>query len=468
MKRLLWGLAGVLLLAVSVWAEPNYKTISNWTTSLQDVVVDTSSLGVITGTTVAGTDYDCTAFANGGALTADEDGNFLCTADDSGGNTFETISVPAGTSPVADSSTDTLTITETSPLVITGTAGTDTIDITFAGSDIGTDGTVQANAVALTTDTTGNYVESLTCAETMSGCVASAEDTDQLVGVKGATITQVHLNTTNTATAGQSHTAAGGANLGKFTWASGVGGGDSITVNTSAATDPDFADGDIDWTLTGGNSITATVACSGCIDATDAGTDSTSADELNATGVEAELETTLDIGGEVSSTGMASTVIADSLTVASWTLDSATATTLFVIPQGTGPTADDVGEIAHDTSDNQLILDDGVYPKKFDHSFTIIAPYASFDDVPIFSKSDGFTVTNIRCYAVGGTSVGIILTDNTNDLDTITCDTDGADDDGAIANATFTASEQMFVDTGTVTGAVTSVNVRFTYTVTRE
>ena len=34
----------------------------------------------------------------------------------SGGNSFETIAVPAGASVVADSSTDTLTITETSPL----------------------------------------------------------------------------------------------------------------------------------------------------------------------------------------------------------------------------------------------------------------------------------------------------------------------------------------------------------------
>lgn len=49
----------------------------------------------------------------------------------SGGNSFETVDVPAGTDPVADSSTDTLVITETdTPLVITGTSGTDTIDIT--------------------------------------------------------------------------------------------------------------------------------------------------------------------------------------------------------------------------------------------------------------------------------------------------------------------------------------------------
>ena len=38
-----------------------------------------------------------------------------------GGNSFETLSVPAGTNPVADSSTDTLTITEAAGLDITGT-----------------------------------------------------------------------------------------------------------------------------------------------------------------------------------------------------------------------------------------------------------------------------------------------------------------------------------------------------------
>lgn len=75
-----------------------------------------------------------------------------------GGNSFETIAVPAGTNPVADSSTDTLTITETSFLTLTGTAGTDTIDITQVTTDLGTDGLIAANAVALTTDTTGDYV----------------------------------------------------------------------------------------------------------------------------------------------------------------------------------------------------------------------------------------------------------------------------------------------------------------------
>lgn len=66
----------------------------------------------------------------------------------------------------------------------------------------------------------------------------------------------------------------------KGRWTSAGAGGDSITVNSSAATDPDFLDGDIDWTLTGGNSITATVGCPGCVDNTDLGTNAASADEI--------------------------------------------------------------------------------------------------------------------------------------------------------------------------------------------
>src|SRR3990167_6957387 len=65
-----------------------------------------------------------------GTLTDSGSGVFTLTTGGGGGNSFETISVPAGTNPVADSSTDTLTITETSFLTITGTAASDTIDIT--------------------------------------------------------------------------------------------------------------------------------------------------------------------------------------------------------------------------------------------------------------------------------------------------------------------------------------------------
>jgi hypothetical protein len=71
------------------------------------------------------------------------------------------------------------------------------------------------------------------------------------------------------------------------TAAAGGGGGDSITVNSSAATNPDFLNGDIDWTLTGGNSITATVNCSGCVDVTDIGADAVDSSEIAANAVAA-------------------------------------------------------------------------------------------------------------------------------------------------------------------------------------
>lgn len=130
--------------------------------------------------------------------------------------------------------------------------------------------------------------------------------------------------------------------------ASGAGGGDAITVNSSGATDPDFLDGDIDWTLTGGNSITATVGCSGCVDATDLGVDSVSASELNATGVEAELEAVMDLQdmqGAVTDTQVPNTITIDLATTATTANagDSATAFfsagTVEVTVGGTGATS---------------------------------------------------------------------------------------------------------------------------------
>lgn len=64
----------------------------------------------------------------------------------------------------------------------------------------------------------------------------------------------------------------------------GAAGGDSITVDGGAVVDPDFDDGgDINFTNTT-NTITATMKAN-----------TVSADELNATGVEAELEAVLDL-----------------------------------------------------------------------------------------------------------------------------------------------------------------------------
>ncbi len=83
-------------------------------------------------------DEECLTFESGAG------GDFewqACGAADQ--NLFETINAPAGTNPVADSTTDTLNLTVTgTDLTITGTAGTDTIDfdvVTNAGTDITAD-----------------------------------------------------------------------------------------------------------------------------------------------------------------------------------------------------------------------------------------------------------------------------------------------------------------------------------------
>lgn len=141
------------------------------------------------------------------------------------------------------------------------------------------------------------------------------------------------------------------------------------------------------------------------------------------------------------------------------------------ITSGASPTVDAAGEIAIDTTDDQLVYYGGakrVLTYKKQAGFTVETPTTADDGVPVFSNPDAITVTGMRCYAVGGTSAEIILTDGTNALDTMTCDADGAVDDGTIANSTFTAGEQMFFNTGTVTGSVTWVNFTFDYTVTAE
>ena len=78
----------------------------------------------------------------------------------------------------------------------------------------------------------------------------------------------------------------------------GAGGGDNITVNTTAATDANLKDSTtISFALDTGTTpddVTASIV-SGSVSATHLGTDSVSADELNATGVEAELEAVLDL-----------------------------------------------------------------------------------------------------------------------------------------------------------------------------
>lgn len=133
------------------------------------------------------------------------------------------------------------------------------------------------------------------------------------------------------------------------------------------------------------------------------------------------------------------------------------------IPNGASPTVDAVGEIALDTTDNQLLIatsTNATYPAVFRSQerlfgFTLASTspeFVSGGQIPVPLEKDGYTVTNLKCYVQSGTSVVMTLTDGTNAMDSLTCATTATTDDGSIANNTVTANELMYVNVGTVTG----------------
>jgi len=137
------------------------------------------------------------------------------------------------------------------------------------------------------------------------------------------------------------------------------------------------------------------------------------------------------------------------------------------IPNGANPTANDPGEIAHDTTDNQLILDDRVIRTAEEiHKFAIGSTSPSFatsTSKRLPRLDDGYTVTTILCDVEGGTSKAITLFG-----ETITCDLDGATDDGSIASPTMAANASTSITMATTTGAVNYVNVTIKGIFTRE
>lgn len=72
-------------------------------------------------------------------------------------NSFETLDLPAGTDPVADSGTDTLAVTCPSPMVCTGTSTPDAWAITWSGAmpDAQVDGSTEADELTLAGDVDG-------------------------------------------------------------------------------------------------------------------------------------------------------------------------------------------------------------------------------------------------------------------------------------------------------------------------
>lgn len=75
--------------------------------------------------------------------------------------------------------------------------------------------------------------------------------------------------------------------------------------------------------------------------------------------------------------------------------------------------------------------------------------------LPIPTEFQAYTMARIACKIDTGTSVAMNIEDGTpNATESITCDADGATDDGSITNAEVTALEEMYINFGAVVGAV--------------
>ena len=155
--------------------------------------------------------------------------------------------------------------------------------------------------------------------------------------------------------------------------------------------------------------------------------------------------------------------------------------TSFEIPNGTAPVVDTQGEIAVDTTDEQLlyygtdtlmVLTPYLVP-----GLTIESP-ADADNILLPKLRDTITIVEVHCLvdpADTGESVVIDIQERDSSGDsptsfdtTITCTNTGASDDGAISNATFDAGDWWSVDIGTVTGTVGQLVIAIWYTVDRE
>lgn len=153
-------------------------------------------------------------------------------------------------------------------------------------------------------------------------------------------------------------------------------------------------------------------------------------------------------------------------------LTNVAVSTVLQIPNGTGPTCNDPGEVCHDTSSStnpQLILDDYVVARGVNKLFSFQLSSSSPQFTPGATTTlpveiDGYTVTNIYCFVIGGTSKIIRLFG-----ETITCTTSNTADDGSIASPTAASlSVNNNVVASTTSGVVNYLNVSIFGTYTRK
>ena len=383
----------------------------------QVVIGNTGTVtGVVVSTTSAlqvGSDYITDITGSGLSIV----GGAL-TSSGGSGNSFETIAVPAGTNPVADSSTDTLTITETSFLTITGTAGTDTIDITQVTTDLGTDGLIAANAVALGNDTTNAYVADLTAGTAIDVSGGGGETATVTVDWDSteveATTWGAGGNATNTWTynlSGTDPTLIFGSNTvtGPIVAA-------SVAVQLAGDHVTDFTGTDLS---TSGGALTVDTLpnLTGTLDVDSGGTgaatltsngvlygNTTGAVQVTAQGG-TNTVLTASAGAPAFSTSPTVTNLTATNTVTGATVE---ATSVLEIPNGASPTVAETGAIAYDTTTGQLVVYSGSSVNVFEvddpKCTTIENLVAADDNMLLWDSKRASTISAVRCVTSGFTT----------------------------------------------------------------
>lgn len=147
------------------------------------------------------------------------------------------------------------------------------------------------------------------------------------------------------------------------------------------------------------------------------------------------------------------------------------------LPQGAAPTVNAAGEIAIDTTSDQLIYFGGAaraltYKKQKD--FQVKTPIDG-DDYPLFKAQTAITITDVHVIATGGTDISVDIQEcdaagaNCVTIDAaITADTNGAEDDGALTNGAIDAGDWVKVVLGAPTGAVTHLTGSIYYVETAD
>ncbi|QQS65078.1 hypothetical protein IPO96_00760 [Candidatus Saccharibacteria bacterium] len=217
--------------------------------------------GTVIGTDIASSTILFSNIAQNGCGSGDimkwNGSAWACATDATGGgagNSFETIAVSNGTNPVADSSTDTLTLSDGAGITITGNGTTDTLTIAA---------------------TLGTSIDS---SEIVDGTIVAADIAD-------ATITNAKLvNSGITVTAGTGLTGGGTVSLGgtvTLTLLNDFGSSiDSSEITNGTITGTDIASSTITTSNIATSAITSTLIADNTITAADINTDAVTSDEI--------------------------------------------------------------------------------------------------------------------------------------------------------------------------------------------